>query len=381
MTHTTTASEDITPIIKRKNQKGFDAFPEHWKDLIKHCEDQQTKLKAAKALDMDWTDAEFVKRTALPATTWNLLKSGNHALPTTQRSIKAVAEKLESVKARCAEIERELADQAKRLARLDVTGRFVETEDYKALKDAITNAGAKVTARSEERLIVYVAPTRGGKTWMKQKLVEEKLVNWEISGLPSWRRSYTAILLAFADMFGVSAVKRGTAHIIETLVLKKARTMSGVVWLEEVQAICQEGQEFVKNLLNQTTLTIIISLTPRAHQDITELAGDEESQLLSRCEATLKAALVSPAFITAVAPDLWKKRHQPAQLQAIADAANERGAMSLVREVCQTLAKTCKGDFIGDDKVSQAITLYRMAVPLINTRRALGRRMEGRKAA
>lgn len=374
--------EDETPPMKRKHQELFDTFPAEWRKLIEHCESKQLSLKLTRALDRDWSDAEFARGCKLPGSSWHMLKSGAYPLPKSASAIKATLTKLRSLEQRCADIDAEIADAARRASVLDVTGRFVETTDYLAIKEAITSATAQIKERSEERLIVFVAPTRCGKTWTKRKLIEEGAVQWEMSGMPSWHFSYAAVLTEFAAIFAVPHKLRDSSRVIEAAVLKKARTISGVIWIEEVQGLCKPGQEFIKKLLNETTLTIIISLTPDAHAMLKDAGGDEESQLLARCEITLKAEPITPEWVKLYAPELWAKEHKDEHLKKICDAANERGARSLVRKVCATLTEQTRGKtMIRDEHVADALKLYRMAVPLKQSTRRAGSVPAGRRAA
>lgn len=388
MTHTAHTHEALarkeaaTPAMKRKHQEGFDAFPAEWQKLVEQCEAKQLNLKLTHALDRDWADAEFTLGCKLPDSSWHMLKSGAYPVPKSASALRATTEKLRGLVQRCAEIDAELADAARRASVLDVSGRFVETTDYLAIKQAIGAAAAQIRERSEERLVVFVAPTRCGKTWTKRKLTEEGAVQWEMSGMPSWHFSYAAVLTEFAAIFGVGHKPRETSRIIEAAVLKKARTISGVLWIEEVQGLCKPGQEFIKKLLNETTLTIIISLTPAAHALLKDAGGDEESQLLARCEITLKAAPITPEWVKLYAPEVWSKEHKDEHLKQICDAANERGARSLIRKVCTTLRELTQGKtIIRDEHVENALRLYRMAVPLkMSTRRAGSVRAERRAA-
>jgi len=259
----------------------------------------------------------------------------------------------------------EIADAVKRSSVQDVTGRFVETNDYLAIKLAITSAMSQVSERSEERLIVYVAPTRCGKTWTKRKLMEEGIVQWEISGMPSWHTSYLAVVTELAQVFGVEHRPRDSSSRIEAALLKKVRTITGVVWIEEMQDLCRQGHTLLKKLLNETTLTLVVSLTPQAHATFSNSGGDEESQLLARCEATLKAEAISPEWVKLYAPDVWAKEHKAQHLTAICDAANERGSRSCIRKVCATLRdRTRTKTIIADGDVAEALKFYRNAVPL-----------------
>lgn len=387
MTHTAHVHEALaekeaaTPAMKRRHQAGFDAFPAEWKGLISQCENKQLSLKLARALQRDWSDAEFTHGSGLPDTSWHMLKSGAYPVPKKAKALKSTTDRLHSLARRCAEIDAEIADLAQRSSVLDVTGRFVETQDYRAIKQAISTAAVQVAERSEERLIVYVAPTRCGKTWTKRKLVEEKEVQWELRGMPSWHYSYSAVLTEFARLFNVEHKPRDSSRMIEAAVMKKARTINGVIWLEEVQRLCKPGQEFIKMLLNETTLTIIISLTPAAHAILKDAGGDEESQLLARCEITLNAEPITPEWVKLFAADLWAKEHQEQHLKDICAAANERGSRSLVRKVCASLRKLTEGKtIIRDDHVRDALRLYRTAVPLKQSTRRAGSVTERRAA-
>lgn len=366
--HPESEERDATPPAhpQRKHQAKFDAFPATWQVAVVECERFQRDLQTKRPLGRRWSDEDFVSGTDMAASSWNMLRNGSYPMPTTDDGIRRVTARLENLRARCKEITREVEDAAIRAQQSTNVDHWVDTKDYQAIKAALRNAERKVRTGNEERMIVFIAPTRGGKSFLKRKLMKEGKVTWEVSARPSWSTSYRAVLEEFGTVFDLPAAIRNKGGIVhlEDAVLRAARSTTGVIWIEEIQAICKRGQELIKVILNQTTLTVIVSLTPGVYELIKNYASDDESQLLARAEMTLWSAPVQPDWIKSYAPDLWTKRHTEEQLEQIAEEANARGALSLVREVSETLIKLTSGSTaITDSHVRDAIALYRMAVP------------------
>lgn len=348
----------------RRHQEQFDQFPESWKAIILECELKQLTLKSHRTLAKDWSDKVFMEHTTLPSSTWSLLKSGNHALPTGQRSIANVLAKLKQLQQRCKEIDLEAADAALRARQNgDVTG-FIEDVNVKAIKGALERASERASQGSEERLIVLRGSTGDGKTTLRKYLTAQGDIHFSVMARPSWKSSYTAFLRAVAATLRVDVSNLRGVATVETEILDKATRINGAIWFEEVQRLSKQAQEFIKTLLNESTLTVLISLTPDAYRLMQYQAGADFAQLFRRAAANFEMTPANAAFVQALAPELWQKSHTPRQRETIAEEAAKFGGKAMIAEVVKRLKKsTAERLTITDEDVTKAIRAYRLNVP------------------
>lgn len=356
------AKENAAPV--RRYQEQFDQFPESWKAIILECELKQLTLKSHRTLSKDWSDKNFTEHTSLPSSTWSLLKSGNHALPTGQRSVDNVLAKLKQLQQRCKEIDLEAADAALRARQSgEVTG-FVQDVNVTALKSALNRASERASNGSEERLIVLRGSTGDGKTTLRKYLIAQGDIHFSVMARPSWKSSYTAFLRAVAGTLRVDVASLRGVAAIETEIMDKATRTNGAIWFEEVQRLSKQAQEFIKLLLNESTLTVLISLTPEAYSLMQHQAGADFSQLFRRAAANFEMTPANAAFVQALAPELWQKSHTPRQREIIAEEAAKFGGKAMIAEVVKRLTKTTAEKLtISDTDVTQAIRAYRLNVP------------------
>ncbi|MES2596042.1 MAG: AAA family ATPase [Verrucomicrobiota bacterium] len=364
------------PTTTRKHQKAFDAFPAAWRSLIIQLETSQAKLKESRALGLDWSDSDFVKGSAMPSSTWNMLKSGKHPLSTTPKGIQTVTDKLTALQASAAEVQLKIRDAALRSTQQEpqlLTG-FVEDVNSQAVLAALGKCQRLAEESSEERLIVIRAATGEGKTWLRRWLVTKGHVHYVVSARPSWRRNYTAFLRSVAGVLNLDVAAIRAAAELEAEIITKASTIAGVVWLEEVQSLSAMAQEFIKLLLNETHLTAIIVLTPEAYTAMKHAASGDTLQLFRRAACNMELAHADEAFLRATAPDLWCKTHEKGCMQRILAEAERFGGRALIKDVTARLrTATAKVAFITLNDVEDALSCYRANVPdLATARRAFG---------
>ena len=221
-----------------------------------------------------------------------------------------------------------------------------------------------------------------GRQRLADQLAEEGKIHWRVEATPSWKSSYNAMLLSLCEMFGLAHTRRMSADHLESLLRVHIQTLSGVVLFEEVQDLCHKSQEFIKLLLNKSSLVVCIFVTNEAHEEMLAHGGNHLAQLLARAETTITASKISADHVRRFDPDLWSKSADKDQLDRIAEAANRLGALSAVRRITLNVrALLGKADLITDKMIDDAIADYRQAVPVVST--TTRRRMflvEGRAA-
>lgn len=305
--------------------------------------------------DLHLSDAELCAGGPIPASTWYQLAADIYPWPTTPKAEAKLLERLKALQDHSAVHVRKAEAKAIRARKESVNPAFIEFPEYAAITAAIDRAKAKGVS-SEERLIIYVAPTRGGKTWTCDRLMSAGIGTWRVSGSPSWRSSYMALLHGLSVELKLPTAR--TCHALEGIVLDYLRNQSGVMLIEEIQMLSRDGKSFLKMLLNETPITLVLCMTPGFHRLMLRDDGEDLKQLLGRAEATILADKITPTHVLALSPSPWPDEEGP---QVIANTANDLGGLSAVTRMLAYIAR--RGAPTAQLALNAA-KAYRRAVPL-----------------
>jgi hypothetical protein len=364
-------------IPERKHQEQYDRYPAAWRSLIEQLEVQQLGLRARRALGSDWSDKDFVEGSGLPASTWNMLRTGKHPVPTTARGAAAMTRKLDTLTLKVREVDLRIADAALRSSQTTALSGFVRDVNVEAIIAALGKCSQRAAEMSEERLVVVRAATGEGKTWLRKWLVAQGHVHYTVQARPAWKSSYTAFLRAVAGVLRLDVTALRGVAAIEAEIIDKAQTIAGTIWFEEIQRLSVQAQEFIKLLLNETHLAVIISLTPEAYITMKHTSGGDFAQLFRRAACNMELRHADAAFLRAAAPDLWRKSHEDSAVQRIITEAARFGGRALIADICRRLTELTRGlSHIPTEKVEAALSAYRANVPDFTAiRRAFGQKV------
>lgn len=359
-------------------------WPAELQAQITRIAENQASLKDLAVDGKNWSDGDFTEGHSEIAKIWPSLRRGLYPWPSQTKTRTKWRTQLDALEQRAkTELLRHETAQAKKL-RATSSEQFIKFREYDAINLAIDTARSMVALRSEERLVVFKARTRGGKTWLADQLAEEEKINWRVEAMPSWGDSYKAMLMSLCAMFNINHTRRQGADELESLLIAHIKTLSGVVLFEEMQALCRKSQEFIKTLLNKSSLVVCIFVTNEAHDEMLAHGGNHLAQLLARAETTITASKITADHVRRFDEELWKKAADKKQLELIAEAANRLGAFSAVRRITSNVRALCgKAALITDEMITDAISGYRMAVPVVSTfnrKRGGMQIMEGRAA-
>lgn len=375
--------EERTPLPRLiKHGHKWAEWPEESRTQITRVAKLQEQLADLGVGGKNWSDKDFTAGRDI-ATVWPSMRTGTYPFPSQTKTKTKWLTELDALEQHGkTELLRHEHAQAKQL-RLVSADRFIKFSEYEAISTAIDKAKEKSKTRSEERLVVFKARTRGGKTWLADQLTDEGKVNWRVEGTPSWHRSYKALLISLSEMFDITVAKKADALSMERLLISHIKTLSGVVLFEEVQSLCHDSQEFIKLLLNKSSLVVCIFVTNEAHEDMLLHGGNHLAQLLARAETTITASKITAEHVRQFDPELWKKAADDKQLDQVADSANRLGALSAVRRITANVRALAKrSDILTDEMITMAINAYRRDVPVVDTtRRATRGTVMGRRAA
>lgn len=380
--HSHPEPDERTPVPRLiKHGHKWAEWPQESRDQITRIAGLQQRLADLGVGGKNWSDKDFTAGREI-ATIWPSLRTGTYPFPSQTKTKAKWQRELDHLEQHGkTELLRHEHDQAKQL-RLVNADRFIKFAEYEAIVAAIENAKAKAATRSEERLVVFKARTRGGKTWLADQLTNEGLINWRIEATPSWGSSYKAMLISLGQMFDLSPTRKMCADELEELLISHIKTLSGVALFEEVQDLCHKSQEFLKLLLNKSGIVVSIFVTNEAHAHMLAHGGNHLAQLLARAETTITASKITAAHVREFDTDLWSRAAGEGQLEKVAETANLLGALSAVRRITSNVKALAKrAAIITDEMIDQAIKAYRQDVPVVDTRSRQFRSATGRRAA
>ncbi|MGV3663867.1 MAG: ATP-binding protein [Prosthecobacter sp.] len=346
--------------------KHWTTYPHEWKQRITRIAQIQERLQDAKALGSEWSDKQFTG-TLATKNVWASMRLGQYPFPTKADTQSKWLRELEVLEQHASAHLSRIADSQARDAR--TLEGFVETLDYKAVKGAIEKARQRASTHNQDRAVAYIAKTGRGKTMMAYRLMEDKVVNYYVEATPCWKRSYRALLLSLASTWALTTTQKMSTLDLETIVIAHARSLSGVILFEEVDTLCSTSQEFLKLLLNRSTLVVCMFMTPEARDALKAQGGSQLAQLFRRFEAMIVAADLQPADIIPFQPELWSRATE-AQLTNVAQIANAMGGVDAVKRIGSTVALYCDATGpVPGEALDKAITAYRSAVPIVTIRR------------
>lgn len=367
--HNHPETEERTPVCRLiRAGKHWPSYPAEWTSRIERIAAMQEQLQDAKALGRDWSDKQFTDGLEKIANVWPSLRLGLYPLPSTATAKTKWLAELDALENRAKANIRRISDADARQQR--TLAGFVETRDYKAVKSAIEKAKKRANTHNQDRGVAYIAKTGAGKTTLAMRLMEDGIVDWYADATPSWKRSYRAFLLSLAETWSLVSPKRQSTLDLETDLIRHARTLSGVLLIEEVDSLCSSSQEFLKLLLNRSTLVVCLFMTPEASATLRAAGGSQLAQLFRRFEAQITASPIKPEDAPAFAPQVLT-RVSSDQLKLVAEAANAMGGVDAVRRIAANITDLggVEGD-VPEEIFVKAVKLYRMAVPVIRSKPA-----------
>lgn len=270
-------------------------------------------------------DESFSKK-YLPysSTVWFRLKDGTY--PPTQAPEK-LATRLEQSLRRFNE------QRATRAVILD--GQKVhQFEHFERVFRAIDQARAAV---NENRGVLYLAPTGGGKSTLL-RAIAERYDAVVMEARESWRRSYFFALIDIATALDITGVDqlRGE-HDAERAVIARLNEKQLVLCIDEGEYFGPRTVNLLKLILNATRTVLVLAAIPEMYHRMTGRAWVESRQFHRRVQEVVTFQIVSPdevkEFITV---PIEKPRETCAR---IASEANIFGHFDLVKRVSDRIAE------------------------------------------
>lgn len=355
-------SDALTLSWTPKHADKFHAMPKAWKPLIARVKEMQQAL--------DLSDNAFTGP-LLAGSAWNQLCNGAYRVPTTPRGVEQIEETLLALVDRGRELLIKKAEGRK--AAQSLAERFVMRPEYDEVVDCLEDAEANAEDALEERVVILVGGTRCGKSAILAKLISANKVHWRLRATPIMKRSYRKFLIGVGAALKLRDLKDSTLAELHDSILAKLEKVRGVLAIEELQSFSPSALEFLKTLLNDTQVSLVISMLPGQFERMKRSTGEDMQQFLGRSVGVVKLK-VTTELVADFAPKLWKRCPQAAQLQTLLAAeAAKGGGMSLLRDVCRDAQLLAEHDGLKPHHITDALSDFRRKVPAM-------RMMEGRAA-
>jgi hypothetical protein len=343
MHHNHPEETERDPVMKPASKKAPKNYPPKAVELLNRLLSVKADLTDSKALGLGWSDAEFVQGfKGFSPNLFYQLRTRTYNWPTQPTSASRLLSHLAALVEHAETWVRKAQDFDLRASQRHVSADFIEFPEFKEIKEVIKRCQGRVESRSEERLAVVVGESRSGKTWAFDKLLQDKVATWGVGATPAWKSSYFAMLRALYRVIFSKVCPHRSASAAEEAILSTLRGQSGVLMVTELQLIHPLSLAFLKTVLNETTVTVVLFMTPEYHSRLLLSDGPDRAdrcQLLARCAGTVVFPKEDAAKVVAFAPELWRgcnPKSDP-RLEVIAAEANRLGAKSLIRRVTDIL--------------------------------------------
>jgi hypothetical protein len=296
------------------------------------------------AQDPRLTEAECVRR-YLPFhnSAWSKLQSDSYT--------GATSVKIAQCRQAIADMEASLAN----MQRVRSVRRFHWLRTFEAVVDAITIAR---DTDNENRLVIYLAPTGGGKSELCRQLAAKHSAS-VCEAKESWKDSY------FASCADVCAAIGAKGQILNKRAAEQ-RMIASMIGRAVLLAIDEGATSFsvhtanmVKLVLNQTRAVVVMCGTPELVDRM--LATSEGMQLMRRSLAVIRSEKITPKDARVFLPYKWAD--EASALSAAATAANQFGMYDLLTRVNDALAQDYNpGDVVQTAELTKAIDSVRRCV-------------------
>lgn len=305
-------------------------------DLKEH---PAVKALAAHQARVSETDVGFARRyLGLSASTWGLIKNGKYA---------AMVKDPDKILEACEAALRVLDDAQDRSQFAGESARILQFDHVAATLAAVKGCYGK----PQNRFVVFLAPTGGGKTTVSRAIQENYLsAAIRVEASESWRKSYFAAAVTIARAAGYTEsypVTQGPAKV-EADLMSIFGVEGRVLVIDEGHYCGPAALNLLKFLLNRTTCRIVLVAIPELWERMEKAAYKEVEQLRRRTAAKIILATLTPAdvkkFLTARLPgfaDLGDETKEVVNL--CCTAANKFGYFDTLDRICTEFATEAGG--------------------------------------
>jgi hypothetical protein len=209
------------------------------------------------------------------------------------------------------------------------------------------------TMKNENRLVVYLAETGGGKTTLC-KQVRKECNAITVQARESWRKSYFA---ACSDIAAAAGAKGAWAseHQAEESMLKALLAKRQVLVIDEGEYFGPRTINLLKLILNETETVILLCSIPDLYERWNRASWIESQQLKRRTHAVIQCDMIRPDDVRKFASDIHFDNNATVSLAMISRAANAFGRYDFIRRVIEELDSSSAIDMAETEKAIQRV--------------------------
>ncbi len=208
------------------------------------------------------------------------------------------------------------------------------------LEEAALNAAAAEEAGVQERAVVFIAKTGGGKTTVARHLREKIGRAVIISASVSWRSGLYSVLSSFLLALGQPVPL--TARAAELALMTFLTSNKITLILDEQDFFGRDALNLVRQILNGTRASVILLMIPETWDRLVRQGGEYGSQFCRRCATIVKAPDLTHrealTFLRESMRGVPDSDLKPAAM-TLAISANKFGGFSLLDNCSAALAQ------------------------------------------
>lgn len=292
------------------------------------------------------SDAVFARRyIGVSAASWSLIRGGTY-----------MAKDPTAMLDRCEAALQTLNDQAEQTG---VAGEKAKIIDLSHVRAAL-NAVKGCYDEAQNRLVVFLAPSGGGKTTLTRKL-KETYLGGAVCGeaTETWRTSYFNAGVAIAEWLGITE-QFTNPRTVEAAILDKLTITPRILAIDEGHYCGPQALNLLKLILNRTSSRVVLLAIPELWARMEGTAYEEVKQLRRRTYAKIVVPEVTidacRKFLNARMQGYAGVNGDEKQVvAAVCEAANKFGLFDTLDRICSEVRKEAGKRDASFDLVKAAI--------------------------
>lgn len=233
--------------------------------------------------------------------------------------------------------------------------KFVPTTESRAVFAAIEACLLKPTD-DPERVVVYLAPTRGGKSALCKEITGKWKNARYVQSHEGWERSYFTCLKDLGVALGAFSSQPKKYLSKQAMEKKLIDSLAGrrmVLAIDEAEFFGRDSLNLIKYMLNSTNVVIVLCVIPEAYDEWQGSFPHESAQILARTHSIHSLEPISADTAAKFLRDVSLEQPKVCA-QFAADAANDFGHFSCLGYIQKRLQSGA-----GPGDVAKLVNQYR----------------------
>lgn len=293
----------------------------HYTDAQRAIIDELSECQSTLGL----TDARFAKLHlgGMSDSQWSKLRSATYGVSNIDKQFAELQRFLRSIRYKIAAV-----------GKIEGGRPFHELDSFAAILSSVRECLEKP---GENRLVIYVAPTGGGKSRLVTEVGKRETAT-SLRANESWRASYFFASLDIIDALGGTG-KFSSAGQARREVIALLKGERKVLCIDEGNYFGPQSINLLKDVLNETEATVLLCCTPQ-HYDKMRRHWGEWSQLQRRVHSIFRYQPVTPSDAMEFLKDAGLNGDSKAAAIVLAKAANHFGAFDFIARTIERVVET-----------------------------------------